>query len=63
MRFTPGALALRGVVLAALIGGSVAFASFDKTITLSVDGEKQEVRSFARTVDDVLDSADIEYSS
>lgn len=63
VRFTPGALALRGVVLTALIGGSVAFASFDKTITLSVDGEKQEVRSFARTVDDVLDSADIEYGS
>jgi resuscitation-promoting factor RpfB len=63
VRPTPGALALRGVVLAALIGGSVAFASFDKTVTVSVDGEKQEVRSFARTVDDVLDSADIAYSS
>jgi resuscitation-promoting factor RpfB len=63
VRFTPGALALRGVILVALIGGSVAFASFDKTVTVSVDGEKQEVRSFARTVDDVLDSADIDYRS
>jgi uncharacterized protein YabE (DUF348 family) len=54
---------LRGVVLAALIGGSVAFAGFDKTVTVSVDGETQEVRSFARTVDDVLDNADIAYSS
>jgi uncharacterized protein YabE (DUF348 family) len=63
VRFTPGALALRGVVLAALIGGSVAFASFDKTVTVSVDGEKQEVRTFARTVDGVLDSADIAYGS
>jgi resuscitation-promoting factor RpfB len=63
VRFTPGALALRGVVLAALIGGSVAFASFDKTVTVSVDGETQDVRSFARTVDDVLDSAEIPYGS
>jgi resuscitation-promoting factor RpfB len=63
VRPTPGALVLRGVVLAALIGGSVAFASFDKTVTVSVDGDTQEVRSFARTVDDVLDSADIAYSS
>jgi resuscitation-promoting factor RpfB len=63
VRFTSGALALRGVVLAALIGGSVAFASFDKTVTVSVDGQTQDVRSFARTVDDVLDSAEIPYRS
>ena len=45
---------LQAAVVAALVGGTTAFVALDKTVTLSVDGKVTEVRSFGRTVDDVL---------
>jgi uncharacterized protein YabE (DUF348 family) len=45
---------LQAVVVTALVGGTTAFVAFDKTVTLSVDGQVSEVRSFGRTVGDVL---------
>ena len=51
---------LQAVVVTALVGGTTAFVAFDKTVTLSVDGEVSEVRSFGRTVGDVLGHQDIE---
>jgi uncharacterized protein YabE (DUF348 family) len=45
---------LQAVVVTALVGGTTAFVAFDKTVSLSVDGQVSEVRSFGRTVGDVL---------
>ena len=47
-------------VVLALVGGTVAFIAFNKTVTLSVDGEEQQVRTFGDTVGDVLESEDID---
>ena len=46
--------AVRGLVILALIGSVTAFVAFDKTIELSVDGQTQQVHSFADTVGAVL---------
>jgi uncharacterized protein YabE (DUF348 family) len=48
---------VQGVVLAALVGGAVTYVAYDKTITLSIDGQAQTVHTFAGTVGAVL-SAD-----
>ena len=50
---------LQAVVVTALVAGTTAFVAFDKTVTLSVDGQTGEVRSFGRTVGDVLAHEDI----
>jgi uncharacterized protein YabE (DUF348 family) len=55
MRRSPARLALHAAALTALVGGTTAFVSFDKTVTVTVDGQERKVRSFARTVGDVLD--------
>lgn len=60
MRFTPTTLALQGAVLLSLVGGTTAFATLDKDLTVSVDGETREVSSFATTVAGVLDREGIE---
>jgi uncharacterized protein YabE (DUF348 family) len=54
-----GRLAAQAGVLAAVIGGTIAYAAMDKTVTLTVDGRSHEVRAFARTVGGLLDSQDI----
>lgn len=54
-------LALQAVVLLALVAGTTAFVALDKTVTVSVDGHEQQVRTFARTVGDLLDSEDVPY--
>lgn len=59
VRRSPTSLALQAAALTALVGGTTAFVSFDKTVTVSVDGEQRKVRSFARTVGDVLDNEGI----
>ena len=46
---------LQAIVVTALVGGTTAFVAFDKTVTVSVDGKVGEVRSFGRTVGDVLE--------
>jgi uncharacterized protein YabE (DUF348 family) len=46
---------LQAVVVTALVGGTTAFVAFDKTVTVSVEGQASEVRSFGRTVGDVLE--------
>ena len=47
-------------IVLALVGGTVAFIAFNKTVTLSVDGKEQQVRTFGDTVGDVLESEDID---
>ena len=47
-------LLLRAVVVLGLVVGTTAFVTSDKTVTISVDGQTREVRSFAGTVGEVL---------
>ena len=54
------ALLLYSVVIAALGGGAVAYAGFDKTVQVSVDGETRTVHTFARTVGGVLDKVGVQ---
>ncbi|HYJ66489.1 MAG TPA: ubiquitin-like domain-containing protein [Nocardioidaceae bacterium] len=56
-------IALIGVNLAivlAVVGGTIAYASMSKTVTVSIDGQAQEVRTFADDVEGVLQQEDIE---
>jgi resuscitation-promoting factor RpfB len=56
-------IALIGVNLAivlALVGGTIAYASMSKTVTLSIDGQSQEVKTFADDVQGLLEQEDIE---
>jgi resuscitation-promoting factor RpfB len=48
---------LYGAVLAGVVGGTVAWGSVDKTVTLVVDGHSRSVRTTASRVADVLDVA------
>lgn len=48
---------LYGVVVVGLIGGTVAWASFGKTVTLSVNGATRHIRTYADTVGGVLADA------
>jgi uncharacterized protein YabE (DUF348 family) len=43
-------------VVTALVGGTTAFVALDKSVTISLDGRHTEVKTYARTVGDVLDS-------
>lgn len=61
VRRTPGALALYALVTVFLVGATTAFVTFNKTVTISVDGESREVSSFARQVGTVLEAAGVEY--
>lgn len=54
-----GRLAAQAGVLATVIGGTIAYATMDKTVTLTVDGRSHEVRAFARTVGSLLDAQDV----
>jgi resuscitation-promoting factor RpfB len=55
VRRSPLVAVLHAAVISVLVGGTTAFVSLDKTVTLTVDGEEREVRSFGRTVGDVLE--------
>lgn len=47
-------------VLLGIVGTASAYAGMSKTVTLSVDGERQQVRTFAGSVGDVLEGEGIE---
>jgi uncharacterized protein YabE (DUF348 family) len=56
-------IALIGVNLAivlAVVGGTIAYASMSKTVTLSIDGQAQEVKTYADDVGGLLEEEDIE---
>lgn len=53
-------LAAQASVLALVLGGTAAFASLHKTVTLDVDGELTTVSAFGRTVEDVLDAQGVD---
>ncbi|MDQ1624676.1 MAG: resuscitation-promoting factor RpfB [Actinomycetota bacterium] len=52
---------LQACVVTALVAGTTAFVTLDKTVTVSVDGHAREVRTFARSVGEVLDSQGIQF--
>jgi uncharacterized protein YabE (DUF348 family) len=52
-------LIVQGLALTGLVAGTVAFASFDKSIDLVVDGQHRSVHAFGGTVGDVLRSEGI----
>lgn len=54
------ALLLQAAVALALVLGTTAFVTHDKTVTVSVDGRSTEVRTFGGTVGEVLAAEDIE---
>lgn len=54
MRARPTALALHGVLLAALIAGPLAYVTADKAVTIQVDGVSRVVHTYASTVGGVL---------
>jgi uncharacterized protein YabE (DUF348 family) len=55
--------AVQGLVLAALLGGVTAYVTFEKTVTVSVDGSARQIHSFASTVGAALSSDDISIGS
>lgn len=48
-------LLAQALVLTTLAGGTTAFTTLHKTVTIEVNGDLQTVTAFGRTVDDVLD--------
>ncbi len=62
MRLSAKTLAINGAVVAALVGGTTAFTTFDNTVTLSVDGKTKTVHTFGDTVSAVLESEGLELS-
>jgi uncharacterized protein YabE (DUF348 family) len=55
----PAALALQGLVLTALVGGTVAWSATAKTVTISVDGQLREVTTHGGTVGQALADASL----
>lgn len=60
MRSSVKTVAINAAVVAALVGGGVAYVTFDNAVTLTVDGESETVHTFASTVDGVLVGEGIE---
>ena len=56
-------IAGQALIITALAGGTVAYASADTDVDLSVDGETREVSAFGDTVADILEAADVEVGS
>ncbi|HYF74204.1 MAG TPA: ubiquitin-like domain-containing protein [Nocardioides sp.] len=56
-------IALAAVVVLAVAGSTWGYSALSKTVTLSVDGQPQEVTAFGGTVGDVLEAEGIEVSA
>jgi uncharacterized protein YabE (DUF348 family) len=50
----------QGLVLSALLTAGYAWVSFDKTVTVEIDGQPRAVRTFAGSVGGVLDQIDVD---
>ncbi|MPZ63390.1 MAG: DUF348 domain-containing protein [Propionibacteriales bacterium] len=53
-------VAVAAVAILGLLGGTLTYASLNKTVTLSIDGKVTEVSTFASSVEDVLAEEGIE---
>ena len=58
-RKAPWIVALNVFVLLIITGGAAAYAALSTTVELTVDGETEKVRTFASSVEEVLESRDI----
>ena len=54
---------LFALVLLGLVGGSAAYVAAQKSVTLTVDGQAREVRTYAGTVGDVLEEEGLQTQS
>lgn len=54
------ALLVQVSVVTALVAGTTAFVALDKTVTISIDGRHTQVKTYARTVGDVLEGEGIQ---
>ena len=63
VRSRPLMVALAAVVVLAVAGSTWGYSALSKTVTLSLDGQSQEVTAFGGTVGDVLESEGIEVSA
>ncbi|AYY14484.1 resuscitation-promoting factor [Actinobacteria bacterium YIM 96077] len=62
MRPSIKTIAINASVVTALVGGGVAYMTFNNAVALTVDGETETVHTFAGSVGDVLDAQGIEVS-
>ncbi|SDS27189.1 Uncharacterized conserved protein YabE, contains G5 and tandem DUF348 domains [Brevibacterium siliguriense] len=53
-------IAAQAVVITGLVGGTGAVVTMNKPVTLEVNGQAEEIRTFGGTVGDILDSHEIE---
>ena len=53
-------IAAQAVVITGLVGGTGAVVSMNKPVTLDVNGQSEEIRTFGGSVGDILDSHDID---
>ncbi|WP_035812104.1 resuscitation-promoting factor [Jiangella gansuensis] len=63
MRLSAKTMAINTAVVAALVGGGVAYITLDNAVTLTVDGQTETVHTFSGNVEDVLDEQGIELSA
>jgi len=63
LRSRPLMLALAGVVVLAVAGSTWGYSALSKTVTLSLDGESEQVTAFGGTVGDVLDAQGIDVTA
>ena len=54
---------LAAIMVLAVAGSTWGYSALSKTVTLSLDGQSQEVTAFGGTVGDVLESEGIEVSA
>src|SRR5690606_34737989 len=59
----PWIIALNVFLLISLAGGATAYAAMSTTVTLTVDGNTEKVRTFDGSVEDVLESQKIELTA
>lgn len=55
-------IALAGVVVLAVAGTTWGYTAMSKTVTLSLDGQSEQVTAFGGTVGDVLEAQGVEVS-
>ena len=53
-------IAAQAVVITGLVGGTGAVVTMNKPVTLEVNGQAEEIRTFGGTVGDILDSHEID---
>ncbi|WP_284438253.1 resuscitation-promoting factor [Nocardioides marmotae] len=62
-RSRPVLMVLAAVVALAVAGSTLGYSALSKSVTLSLDGEAQDVSSLASTVEDVLEDQGVEVSA